>query len=128
MAVGKPTIVVLHATSKQGTSVVSSLLQTDKFIVKAVTRNANSDSALLQACCLWTSPSELGSDRQSERLSVSAETRQNGEHLAASMLHAKRLSLHARPPACNHSHSLPLGVLLDVSRPFSHVLAPSCPL
>jgi uncharacterized protein YbjT (DUF2867 family) len=46
MASGKPVIVVTHATSKQGTSVVISLLQTDKFVVKAITRDANSDSAL----------------------------------------------------------------------------------
>ena len=46
MAIDKPVIVVVHATSKQGTSVVNSLLQTDKFAVKAITRNAGSDSAI----------------------------------------------------------------------------------
>ncbi len=46
MAIDKPVIVVVHATSKQGTSVVNSLLQTDRFTVKAITRNAGSDSAL----------------------------------------------------------------------------------
>ena len=45
MAASKPVIVVVHATSKQGTSVVNSLLQTGKFTVKAITRDANSDSA-----------------------------------------------------------------------------------
>ena len=45
MQTSKPTIAVLHANSKQGTSVVISLLQTGKFVVKAVVRNADSDSA-----------------------------------------------------------------------------------
>jgi hypothetical protein len=47
MAAAKPVIVVVHATSKQGTSVVNSLLQTEKFIVKCITRNANSGSAFV---------------------------------------------------------------------------------
>lgn len=46
MAASKANIVVTHATSKQGTSVVNSLLDTDKFTVKALTRDASSDSAL----------------------------------------------------------------------------------
>ena len=46
MAVSKPIIAVVHATSKQGTSVVNSLLQTGRYAVKALTRDANSDSAL----------------------------------------------------------------------------------
>ena len=46
MAVDKPIIVVVHGTSKQGTSVVISLLQTNKFVVKAITRDASSDSEL----------------------------------------------------------------------------------
>ena len=50
MACGKQGIVVVHATSKQGTSVVNSLLQTSKFAVKALTRDANSESAPLAAC------------------------------------------------------------------------------
>ena len=48
MAASKAIIVVTHATSKQGTSVVNSLLDTNKFTVKALTRDASSDSAL---CC-----------------------------------------------------------------------------
>jgi len=50
MAIDKPIVVVVHATSKQGTSVVNSLLQTDRFTVKAITRNAGSDSALGHGC------------------------------------------------------------------------------
>ena len=50
MAIDKPVIVVMHATSKQGTSVVNSLLQTKSFIVKALTRNAGSDSAPWRGC------------------------------------------------------------------------------
>ena len=45
MNAAKPIIVVVHATSKQGTSVINSLLQTDKFAVKATTHDANSESA-----------------------------------------------------------------------------------
>jgi hypothetical protein len=45
MEAGKPIIAVVHATSKQGTSVVNSLLQTGKFAVKAITRDANSECA-----------------------------------------------------------------------------------
>ena len=41
----KPVVAVLHANSKQGTSVVLSLLESDKLAVKAVVRSANSDSA-----------------------------------------------------------------------------------
>jgi len=41
----KPIIVVVHATSKQGSSVVKSLLQTDKFAVKALVRDAGSECA-----------------------------------------------------------------------------------
>ena len=44
-------VVVMHATSKQGTSVVNSLLDTHKFTVKALTRDAGSDSALCCASC-----------------------------------------------------------------------------
>ena len=46
MAVDKPIAVVVHATSKQGTSAVISLLQTNKFVVKAITRDASSTSVL----------------------------------------------------------------------------------
>ena len=45
MATTKPVIVVVHATSKQGSSVVKSLLQTGQFAVKALVRDANTDSA-----------------------------------------------------------------------------------
>ena len=41
----KPIIVVVNATSKQGNSVVNSLLQTGNFTVKATTRHTSSDSA-----------------------------------------------------------------------------------
>ena len=41
----KPVIVVVHATSKQGTSVVKSLLQSGRFAVKALVRDATTDSA-----------------------------------------------------------------------------------
>ena len=51
MAVDKPVIVVVHATSKQGTSVVNSLLWTDKYVVKAITRDASGNSALLATRC-----------------------------------------------------------------------------
>ena len=49
----KPVIAVLHANSKQGTSVVLSLLETAKFVVKAVVRSADSESAssTLSCCC-----------------------------------------------------------------------------
>ena len=50
MAIDKPIVVVVHATSKQGTSVVNSLLQTDSFTVKAITRKPGSDSALEDGC------------------------------------------------------------------------------
>ena len=49
MAATGKIVVVVHATSKQGTSVVNSLLQTAKFAVRALTRDASSDSALLCA-------------------------------------------------------------------------------
>ena len=52
MAEGQAIVVVVNATSKQGTSVVISLLHTQKFVVKAITRNASSDSALSQTCPL----------------------------------------------------------------------------
>ena len=45
MASAKPVIVVVHATSKQGTSVVNSLLQTRQFAVKALVRDETTESA-----------------------------------------------------------------------------------
>ena len=45
MVTAKPIIVVLHATSKQGSSVIIALLETDKFAVKGITRDVNGDSA-----------------------------------------------------------------------------------
>jgi hypothetical protein len=45
MAVSVPIVVVMNATSKQGTSVVNSVLQTGLFKVKATTRDASSKSA-----------------------------------------------------------------------------------
>ena len=58
MAPSKPVIAVLHANSKQGTSVVLSLLESDKFIVKAIVRSADSDSASLNAGQLCLNPTE----------------------------------------------------------------------
>ena len=46
----KPTVVVVGATSKQGPSVVCSLLQSAKFDVKALTLDSNSPRAHQPAC------------------------------------------------------------------------------
>ncbi len=42
---GKPTVVVMHATGKQGSGVVNALLRSGQYRVKAVTRDAAADSA-----------------------------------------------------------------------------------
>ena len=41
----KPTVVVVGATSKQGSSVVCSLLESGRFTVKALTQDSNSPGA-----------------------------------------------------------------------------------